>query len=88
MDIGSWHDEFDFHLYPTYRRRQYRFGGLGGESRRRVTMNARLISLRKFPPDMVAHLRLLAAERPGDTAIIAVHQAGDDIVERKFDYET
>jgi amino acid adenylation domain-containing protein len=51
-------------------------------------MNARLISLRKFPPDMVAHLRLLAAERPGDTALIAVHQAGDEIVERKFDYET
>ena len=51
-------------------------------------MNARLISLRKFPPDMVTHLRMLAAEHPGDTALIAVHQAGDDVVERKFNYET
>lgn len=51
-------------------------------------MNARLISLRGFPRDMVTHLRMLAAERPGDTALIAVHQADDDVLERKLDYKT
>ncbi|MBA4143015.1 MAG: amino acid adenylation domain-containing protein [Nitrosospira sp.] len=49
-------------------------------------MTPRVISHRTYPVNMVAHLRTLAVERPGDTALIAVHQAGDDAVERKFDY--
>ena len=38
-------------------------------------MNQRSISSRTYPADMVTHLQSLAAERPGDAALIVVHQA-------------
>ncbi|SFO40878.1 non-ribosomal peptide synthetase [Nitrosospira briensis] len=37
---------------------------------------------------MVTHLRSLAVERAGDTALIAVHQEGDAAVDKKIDYGT
>lgn len=51
-------------------------------------MNQRSISSRTYPTDMVTHLRNLAAERPGDTALIVVHQAGDAAIDKKIDYGT
>jgi acyl-CoA synthetase (AMP-forming)/AMP-acid ligase II len=51
-------------------------------------MNARLISRRRFPTDMVTHLRTLAAERPRDTALIVVQQDGEAAIDKKIDYAT
>ena len=50
-------------------------------------MSPRSISRRVYPANMVAHLRSLAAERPGDTALIAVHQTGDVATDKKMDYQ-
>ena len=51
-------------------------------------MNARLISRRRFPTDIVTHLRTLAAERPRDTALIVVQQDGEAAIDKKIDYAT
>src|SRR5687768_14408286 len=54
----------------------------------RVTMNQKSFSSRTYPADMVTHLRSLAVERAGDTALIVVHQEGDAAVDKKIDYGT
>lgn len=51
-------------------------------------MNPRSVSFRAYPVNMVAHLRTLASERPGDTALVAVHQDGDEAVDKRIDYGT
>lgn len=51
-------------------------------------MNARLISRRTYPVNMVTHLLALAAARPGDTALIVVRSEDDAAVDIKIDYRT
>ncbi|MGH8684225.1 MAG: AMP-binding protein, partial [Nitrosospira sp.] len=53
-------------------------------------MNARLISRRNYPANMVTHLQALASARPEDTALIVVQPEGlDDVaVDKKIDYAT
>lgn len=50
-------------------------------------MNARLISRRSYPTNMVAHLMTLASGRSSDTALIVVRQ-DDTAVDKRIDYET
>ncbi|MDQ3186798.1 MAG: condensation domain-containing protein, partial [Pseudomonadota bacterium] len=54
-------------------------------------MNARLISRRSYPANMVTHLRALASTRPDDTALIVVEPEGpanDAAADKKIDYAT
>lgn len=56
-----------------------------------MTMNARLISRRSYPANMVTHLQALASARSNDTALIVVQPEGtesDVVVDRKIDYAT
>ena len=51
-------------------------------------MTPRSISHRVYPQNLVTHLRSLASARPTDLALTAVHQEGERIVEKAFDYAT
>lgn len=51
-------------------------------------MNTRLIPSRSYPHNFVDHLRTLAHERAGDTALLAVKAQGDEWIEQPLDYAT
>jgi len=51
-------------------------------------MTPRSISHRVYPQNLVTHLRSLALARPTDLALTVVHQEGERIVEKAFDYTT
>ncbi|PSJ18790.1 non-ribosomal peptide synthetase [Nitrosomonas supralitoralis] len=49
-------------------------------------MNTRLISSRSYPDNFVAHMQILARDRPTDTALIVVSAQNEILVDKKFDY--
>lgn len=51
-------------------------------------MTPRSSSHRIYPQNLVTHLRSLASARPTNLALTAVHQEGEGIVEKAFDYAT
>ena len=54
-------------------------------------MNARLVSRRTYPANMVMHLQALASARSNDTALIVVRPEGPEseaAVDKKIDYAT
>ena len=51
-------------------------------------MTPRSIYQRIYPQNLVTHLRSLASTRPTDLALTVVHQEGERIVEKAFDYTT